>query len=132
MKALIDLAVAVAEKEENSNMSPVVQKAMEKHRQEREEAASNDIVELLRMMEGFKAQARKDIKRARVEMNRLKGRLDEVDRRWAYAESTANFLPVLQFFNKVVACDLTNPEDFDQLTSVPRDWKSGGEDTGEQ
>ena len=124
MKALVELALAINEKEKASEeVSPMVQKALEKHREEREEAASNDIVKLLRQIEQHKMGERQNIRRLKADLKRTIDRLADLDRRWAFAQKTNNFLPVLAFFGQVNPHDLANPADFDALTKVPDDFK---------
>jgi len=126
MRALVELALAISEKEKAAgDVSPMVQKALEKHRQEREEAASNDIVTLLRDIESHKLAKRQEIRRLKAELKRTVSSLDDLDRRWAFAQSSNNFLPVLAFFNRVAPRDLANPEDFETLTKVPADFSTG-------
>lgn len=125
MQALIELAMAINEKERASeDVSPMVAKALEKHRVEREEAASNDIVALLRRIESHKLEKVREIRRKKVELKKTVAGLDDLDRRWAYAQSTNNFLPVLAFFGEVDRNDMVSPEDFDALTRVPSDFKA--------
>jgi hypothetical protein len=124
MNALVELALAISEKEKVSeDVSDVVKTALEKHRQEREEAASNDIVALLRQIETHKLEQRRNIRKLKSELNCTVKALDDLDRRWAYAQATNNFLPVLAFFHSVSPNDLVNSEDFDLLTTVPADFK---------
>jgi len=123
MRSLVELALAINEKERvPESANPVVKKALEKHRAEREEAASNDIVSLLRKIEEHKLVNRRSIRQLKARLKEAKAALDDLDRRWEYAQQTSNFLPVLKFFNAVVPHDLANPADFDGLTSVPADW----------
>lgn len=123
MRALIDLALAITEKERNaSEVSPMVQKALEKHREEREEAASNDIVSLLREIESHKLNERQQIRILKNQLKKVTAGLNDLDRRWAYAQKSNNFLPVLKFFGRVTAHDIANPADFEELTSVPSDF----------
>jgi len=125
MKSLVELALAVTENEkQRENVSPVVKKALAKHREEQEEAASNDIVALLRRIETHKLEVRGDIRRIKAQLKSSVAGLGDLDRRWAYAESTANFLPVLAFFNLVSASDLANPADFQTMTTVPADFEA--------
>lgn len=123
MNALVELALAVTEENETTGVSDMVKKALEKHRSEREEAAANDIVALLRTIEQHKQQQRATIRRLKGELSRAKAGLDDLDRRWAFAQKTNNFLPVLAFFNRVQRHQLANPDDFDTLTSVPKDFE---------
>lgn len=124
MKALVELAMAISDKEKTSDsVSPMVKKALEKHREEREEAASNDIVSLLRDIEQHKNHSRAQIKRLKAQVSGEVKKLNDLDRRWAYAEETSNFIPALAFFNLVNEADLTVPEDWDKLSQVPADWK---------
>lgn len=123
MEALIELAVAVAEKDKaGKDIKPVVKKALEKKREEQEEASSNDIVFLLRQMEGFKRSYRKEIKQLKAKINKMVKEMNDLDRRWSYGEKTANFLPVLRFFNLISPDALGDPDEFDSLTSVPDDF----------
>lgn len=125
MNALVELALAISEKERASDdVSPMVKKALEKHRVEREEAASNDIVDLLRIIESHKLEKRQAIRKLKSQLKQEIAALGDLDRRWAYAQSSNNFLPVLGFFDRVTRNDLINPDDFDELTSVPKDFKT--------
>ncbi|MHA2279972.1 MAG: hypothetical protein ACXAC5_03725 [Promethearchaeota archaeon] len=124
MKALIELAMAVSEGEQARDVSDLVKQAMEQFRAESEAAASTDIVELVRTIEAHKVAERKSIKKLKVDLKRMVAKLEDLDRRWAYAQSTNNFLPVLVFFGKAHASDLINPDDFDKLSTVPADWKA--------
>lgn len=127
MQALVELALAVHESErESESVSPIVKAALKKHREEQQEAASNDIVGLLRKMESQKLQTRKSIRRLKAELKTEKAKLDDLDRRWAYAQQTANFLPVLAFFGMIHKHDVSSPEDFDTLIRVPSDWTPEG------
>lgn len=123
MRALVELALAVSEKERaSSEVSPMVQKALEKHRAEREEAASNDIVSLLRTIESHKQLKRQTIRQLKHQLRAEVAALDDLDRRWAFAQSSNNFLPVLQFFKLVMPQDLASPDEFAGLTKVPEDF----------
>ena len=125
MRALVELALAINEEERQSDeASSMVQKALEKHRAEREEAASNDIVELLRMIDSHKTEKRQSIRQLKATLKKTIANLGDLDRRWAYAQKTNNFIPVLEFFNKVEAGDLSNPSDFAALSVVPGDFKA--------
>lgn len=124
MRALVELALAVAEKERSGgDVSPMVQKALEKHRKEREEAASDEIVELLRTIERHKLGERQTVRRLKAQLKQVVNALDDLDRRWAFAQATNNFLPVLAFFGRVNRHDLANPDEWDVLTTVPSDFK---------
>lgn len=124
MKALVALALAVQEGERSSNtVSPTTKKALEKYRLESEEAASNDIVELMRRIEDTKLATRATIRKLKAQTNAAVKGLNDLDRRWDYAQETDNFLPVLAYFGSIGPSDLSNPEDFAKLTTVPDDWK---------
>lgn len=125
MNALVDLALAISEKEKTpETASALVKSALEQHRVEKEAAASQDIVALLRQIEQHKLKARGDIRKAKVALKKLVAGLDDLDRRWEYAQATNNFLPVLAYFGKVTTHDLADPSDFERLTNVPGDWKA--------
>lgn len=123
MQALVELALAATEEERTTGVSELVRKALTQHREEQQEAASNEIVSLLRRIEKDKQTQRREIRRLKAQLKRTKGNLDDLDRRWAYAQKTNNFLPVLRYFDMVRSYDLANPEDFDSLTSVPSDFE---------
>jgi len=128
MRALIDLALAVEEGEKvREGVSETVKKALEKHRMEREEAASNDIVALLRRIEAHKLGSRAQIRRLKAELKKITSGLNDLDRCWEYAQSTNNFIPVLAFFGEVSASDLADPSSFESLSAVPADWGKGEE-----
>jgi hypothetical protein len=57
-------------------------------------------------------------------VKKLVSGLNDLDRRWAYAQETSNFLPVLAYFERVSPNDLSDPSDFARLTTVPADWKA--------
>ena len=127
MKSLVDLAFSVQEQVKSmDSVSPMVQKALDAHRSEREEAASKDIVEVLRAMDRSKSQSVKTIRRLKAELKRTKAALDELDRAWAYAQETANFLPVLAALGQIGAYDLPEPDRFAELTTVPSDFVPAG------
>lgn len=121
--ALVDLALAVSEQERSiEDVSPVVKKALEKHKAEQEEAASNSIVELLRTIENYKVTTRRDIRRLKSQLKKMTSCLNQLDHCWDYAQKTSNFLPVLAFLGKLNKHDLPNPEDYDKLTQVPENF----------
>jgi len=123
MNALVELALAISEDNKTPDTaSELVKAALAKHRIEKTEAASNDIVDLLRTMESHKVKVRSDIRKAKAALKKLVAGLNDLDRRWEYAQSTNNFLPVLAFFGKVQAHELADPSDFDRLTAVPEDF----------
>ena len=123
MRALVELALAISDKEKTSeSASPVVQKAMEKHRAEREESASDDIVQLLREIEETKIRKRAEIRLLKAKVSKAVSGLKDLDRRWAYAEETSNFLPVLAYFDRANSNDLSNPDEWDKLSQVPADF----------
>lgn len=124
MKALIELALAVSEGEQTQDVSPLVKQALEQCKAESEAAAATDIVALVRKIEAHKLDERKKIRHAKAQLKRMVAALEDLDRRWAFAQGSNNFLPVLAFFGEVSPNDLLNPDDFDKLTNVPADWKA--------
>jgi hypothetical protein len=125
MRTLVDLAIAVSEGEKAENVSPLVKSAMEQYRAEREAQAATEIVELVRTIEGRKVETRKEIRQLKEKMRKLTSALDDLDRRWEFAQATNNFIPVLAFFQMASAHDLPNPDDFARLSMVPDGWKKG-------
>lgn len=123
MKALVELAQAVAEGEKSQDVSELVQSAMDQYREETKSAASADIVALVRKIETHRQEQRLEIRRAKAKLKQIIAGLEDMDRRWAYAQSTNNFMPVLELFSLVNRDDLVNPADFDTLARVPADWK---------
>jgi len=124
MQALVELALAINEKEENTDkVSDLVADALEKHRKERQEAASNDIVALLRRIDSHKREERRVIRELKSKLNTTVEGLKVLDRQWDYAQETNNFMPVLKFFGEVRPSDLENSSEFEKLTTVPDDWE---------
>lgn len=124
MKALVNLALAVAEKQKAaSSLSPIVKLALKKHKEKTEEDSSDAIVELLRLIEDSRVNGVAELRRLKIQQKAIKAGLDDLDRRWAFGEATANFVPVLAFFNKVKPSDFANKSDFEELSSVPSDWR---------
>ena len=101
----------------------MVKQALEAHRASKKAAAFQDIADLVDRIEGHKVAERAKIRKIKVELRKVTSALDELDRRWAYAQETNNFVPVLAFFNMVSANDLANPDDFAKLSSVLADWQ---------
>lgn len=122
MKALVDLAVAVEERETTTGVSEMVQRALEAHKATRQEAAFQDIAELVEKIETHKLTQRAEIRRLKAGLKKITNGLDTLDRCWAFAQKSNNFMPVLAFFNLVSPDDLANPEDFNKMTSVPPDF----------
>lgn len=124
MQALIDLSLSANdEQKQDSNVSEVVRRALTKHREEQAEAASTEIVALLRRMEAHKVTARKEIRQLRNRAKHEVARLAELDRAWAYAEQTNNFLPVLVYFGIPVSRhDFSDPAEYERMTQVPEDF----------
>jgi len=123
MKALVDLAMAVQDGERTQDVSPLVKQALEQFKTEREAEASTEIVELVRKIEQYKITHRDAIRKLKVQIKALVSDLETLDLRWAYAQQSNNFLPVLAFFEMVHRTDLLNPADFDKLTAVPSEFK---------
>jgi hypothetical protein len=127
MKSLVDLAFSVQEQARSmDSVSPMVQKALDAHRKEQEEAASKDIVETLRSLERRKAEDVRKVRRLKAELKRAKTGLDDLDRAWAYAQETANFLPLLAALGQIGPYDLPEPDRFHELTQVPSDFTPAG------
>jgi len=119
---LVELALASVETN-GSVSSELVQEALEEYRKEQKAASGKEIIALLKEMDTFKLRTRGELRKVRAQEHKLKASLDAVDRAWAYAEETNNFLPVLALFGKVQRHDMPNPDDFDKLTTVPAEWK---------
>jgi predicted nucleic acid-binding Zn-ribbon protein len=125
MNALVELALTIEDEGRvPENVSPVVQAALEKHRAEKAEEASNDIVALLRQIEKHKLAKRSEIRKLKAQLKTLVAGLTDLDRRWAFAQTTSNFLPVLSFFDMVSRHDLADPSAFERLTQVPTDFRA--------
>jgi hypothetical protein len=123
MKALVELAEAISEGEKAQDVSELVQSALEQYKAETKSAASTDIVSLVRKIEQHKVEKKKEIRRLKRSLNDVIGGLKELDRRWAYAQKSNNFMPVLEHFGLVDRNQLVNPSDFDELVRVPSDFK---------
>lgn len=122
MRALIDLALAVSDGEKvANNVSDVVRQALEQMKVERESAAAQDIVSVLKTMEVERTKSRKEIRRLKMEAKRLVDRLNQMDRAWAFAQETNNFVPVLRHLGLAQESDF-EPEDFAKLSEIPADW----------
>jgi len=123
MKALVELALAINEEERSSEgVSEVVAKALKKHKEASEEAATTDIVDLLRKIEEHKQTRRIEIRAAKAKLKTLTSELKDLDRRWAFAQKKNNFLPVLKFFNLLTPGVIPVGE-VEALTTVPSDFK---------
>jgi len=119
---LVELALASVETN-GSVSSDLVQSALEEYRKEQKQASGKEIIGLLKSIDEFKLKTRAELRKVRATENKLKSALDTMDRAWAYAEVTNNFLPVLALFGQVAKHDVPNPDDFEKLTSVPAEWK---------
>ncbi len=120
---LVELALASIETGE-SVTSDLVRSALKQHREEQQLASGKEIIELLKEIDTFKRSTVGELRKVRAQETTLKKSLNAVDLAWAYAEETNNFLPVLALFNKILSCDVPNPEDFEKLTTVPADWSA--------
>lgn len=125
--SLLDLALS-AEEDGRAVKSEVVRAALEQHRKEQAEKASSDIVALLKDMDKHKLESRAKIRKLKANLATVVNSLKVMDRAWAYAEETSNFLPVLACFGRVAPHDLPNPDDFQRLTTVPADWQPATEE----
>ena len=124
MRALIDLATSVLEGEKAQDVSDLVKSAMRQIRAENEAKAASDIVSLVRKIEEHKVTKRTEIRQLKAKLNQIVAALNDLDRRWEYAQGSNNFLPVLRFFDMVVPSDLVDPSSFDDVTTVPTSFKA--------
>lgn len=123
MKALIELATSVLEGEKAQDVSDLVKSALEQIQAENQAKAASDIVALVRRIEAHKLEQRTEIRRLKAQLNKIVAGLDDLDRCWAYAQKTNNFLPVLKLFGLVQPRDLLDASTFDAVTSVPDSFK---------
>lgn len=108
----------------NTKLASAVEKALSKHREEKEAAAAEEILEALRMVEEQKQNSRREIKRLRSSMKTLTEKLDELDRSMAYGQATSNFLPLLRTLGAVgIHSTGLDAKEFERLSNVPDGWK---------
>ena len=123
MKSLVELAFAVQEKGVSAgDVSELVAKSMKQHQAKKEEEACDDIVALLSKIDRRKLNDRTEVRRLRAQANSIVKRMGELDRAWAYAQSSNNFLPVLALFGEVTSHDMPDPQQFSEMTTVPADF----------
>jgi len=123
MKALIELATSVLEGEKAQDVSDLVKSALEQIQAENQAKAASDIVDLVRKIETHKVEQRTEIRKLKAQLNKVVAGLDDLDRRWAYAQKTNNFLPVLRVFGLVQPHDLLDHSTYDAVTNVPDSFK---------
>ena len=106
-------------------MADVVQKALAKHKEEKEQAAGTEILEALRMVESTKNDRRRNIKRLRTQMKEQTDALDALDRAAAYGQETSNFLPLLHQLHVVDQYSSgMETKEFAEAVKVPESFKS--------
>lgn len=108
----------------SGKLSSVVEKALNKHREEQEAAAGDEILQVLRLVEDNKQTHRQSIKRLRSQMKTATDALDNLDRASAYGQETGNFLPLLATLGAVNCYGASmEPAEFEKASKVPAEWK---------
>ena len=110
------------------NLNDAMRNAIQRRKQQMEESAAEELVELLSAVESRKEAHRKDIRVLRSKMDGHKECLDQIDRAFSYGSETGNFIPVLVLTDQVdehygyESLGLTR-EEFMVKKVVPSNWQ---------
>lgn len=100
--------------------------ALEAARERRKVAAAEQLGELLEgflgKMETYKQSRVQQIRALRSQVSSLKGELSGIDRAWAYACETQNFIPFARLLGYRHMSFGMSLREFESLSTVPADW----------
>ena len=127
MNSLVSLAQTSLDKVEEEGTSDLVKQAIRAHQQNQEAAACEEIIKILRVFEEKKTFLKKSIREDKRSIQDIKAsiknkveRLNEVDRAWAWAQKSNNFIPLMLCLGHQVKIP---SEDLEKLREIPADFE---------
>lgn len=108
---------------DHSDFTTALRAAVKTERADRLMQLGEILLNLSRRTSKSKHYYRQSIRSARKQERVFKNKLDQLDRAWAYARATENFVPVAYLLG-FGASDLSlNYDDFQRLVRIPDDWQ---------